>query len=216
MFSILFLLHFLLIRIFSIFLFFACVCVCVCVCVYVWVCVHMCVYMCVYMCVCMCVCVCVCVRQFVHVCVCVCECVCACVCVCVCVSVRVCASVCTCVRVRVCVSVYVCVIKRIKLMSVISSETKTKIITSLHCIQTSFAGNISILMERQPMPKFANGVHFSRPFTPFKCGGVYGATEGCGPGTFVLTVTYCTYAYCMWNLRIERWTIKKFRQIESI
>lgn len=42
-------------------------------------------------------------------------------------------------------------------------------------------------MERHPMPKFANGVHFSRPFTPFKCGGVYGATEGCGPGTYCST-----------------------------
>jgi hypothetical protein len=39
------------------------------------------------------------------------------------------------------------------------------------------------------MPKYPGGVHFVRPFTPFTCGGKYGATEGCGPGTYVLTMS---------------------------
>ena len=35
------------------------------------------------------------------------------------------------------------------------------------------------------MPKYPGDVHFVRPFTPFTCGGKYGATKGCGPGTYV-------------------------------
>ena len=67
------------------------------------------------------------------------------------------------------------------------------------------------------MPKFANGVHFSRPFTPFKCGGVYGATEGCGPGTYCGTVLTGARIVFTGVLRVmmknEKWTVKKFRQI---
>ena len=50
-------------------------------------------------------------------------------------------------------------------------------------IQVSIAKSISVLMKRHPMPKFPNGEPFSRPLIPFTCGGKYGSTEGCGPGT---------------------------------
>jgi hypothetical protein len=42
---------------------------------------------------------------------------------------------------------------------------------------TARAKNISVLMERHPMPIFPDGVPFSRPLVPYDC------SKGCGKGT---------------------------------
>ena len=54
--------------------------------------------------------------------------------------------------------------------------------------KVSVAKNISVLMERHPMPIFPKGIPFSRPFVPFTCNGTYGSTKGCGPGDVCLCV----------------------------
>ena len=44
-------------------------------------------------------------------------------------------------------------------------------------MDTAITKNISILMERHPMPIFPDGIPFSRPFVPYDC------SKGCGFGT---------------------------------